>query len=97
MDATYHMYYVDVFNLHLQDLEHLETLNIKAMDVMKKECMIFFHKRLLVCDPIIDHEFFHQIKFQQNSNPKAKTFTKIFKLFTSSHVTNEQKVSWLKQ
>lgn len=44
MDATYHMYYVDVLNLCLQDLNHLEMLNINAMDVMKKECMTFFHK-----------------------------------------------------
>jgi hypothetical protein len=46
MDATYHMYYADVFNLQLQDLENLEMFNIEVMDVMKKECMTFFHKQL---------------------------------------------------
>jgi hypothetical protein len=96
MNATYHMYYVDVLNLCLQDLKHLETLNIKAMDVMKKECMTFFHKWLFVCDHVLNPEFLHQIKFQHDLNPKPNMFTKIFNFFTSSHVTNEQKVSWLK-
>ncbi len=61
MDATYHMYYVDVLNLHLQDLEHLEMFNIKAMDVMKKECMTFFHKRLKSICSFARGQFFSKV------------------------------------
>jgi hypothetical protein len=51
VDATHPLYYAEVPNLALCDLEMLSSLSNKAMENIRKEHMTIFHKRLPVCDP----------------------------------------------
>jgi len=50
VDTTHQLYYANVVDLVLKDPYQLETLNNKAMDAVRKEHMIAFHKRLPICD-----------------------------------------------
>jgi hypothetical protein len=44
VDTAHQFYYVDVVDLVLRDLDQIETLNNKVMDVVHKEHMTIFHK-----------------------------------------------------
>jgi hypothetical protein len=45
----------------LRNLDQLETLNNKAMDVIRKKHMTIFHKWLHVCDLSLGLEFLHEV------------------------------------
>ncbi len=75
----------------------LASLSNKAMDSVQKEYMIAFHKRLHVCDPALAPKFFQQIHVHYNMNPNPKMMIEKLQLLVSSQMSNEQKVSWLKQ
>jgi hypothetical protein len=44
IDIAHQLYYADVVDLTLRNLDQLETLNNKAMDVIRKKHMTIFHK-----------------------------------------------------
>jgi hypothetical protein len=50
IDTTHQFYYANVVDPTLKDLDQLETLNNKAVDVVDKKHMTIFHKQLPVCD-----------------------------------------------
>jgi len=45
------MYFADVVDLAKRDPNQLQILSNKAMEVVWKEHMMGFHKRLPMCDP----------------------------------------------
>jgi hypothetical protein len=61
VDTPHQFYYVDVVDLALRDLNQLETLNNKAMDMVDKEHMIVFHKQLLICDLSLGLKFLQEV------------------------------------
>jgi hypothetical protein len=67
------------------------------MEGVRKEHMTTFHKRLLICDPAFAVEFFQQVQVHYNMNPDAKMMIEKLQLLVYSQVSNEQKVSWLKE
>ncbi len=87
------MYYANVPNLALQNLEMLASLSNKAMDSVQKEHMITFHKRLPICDPTIGPKFIQQVHVHYNMNLNPEMMTEKLQLLVSSQVSNEQKVS----
>lgn len=58
IDIAHQLYYVDVVDLALKNLDQLETLNDKVMDTIHKKHMTIFHKRLLICNLSLGLEVF---------------------------------------
>jgi len=61
MDAAHRLYYEKVFDLALHDPKVLSSLSNKAMESVRKEHMITFHKKLPICDPSLGPKFLQQI------------------------------------
>jgi hypothetical protein len=60
IDVAHCLYYEKVPNPTFCDLYMLASLSTKAMENVRKEHMITFHKRLPVCDPTLGVELFQQ-------------------------------------
>ncbi len=88
IDTTHCLYYVDVPDLVLRNLEMLVLLSNKAMENVQKEHMIVFYKRLPICDPTLGLEFLEQIQIYYNMNHDPKMMTKKLQLLMSSQVNN---------
>jgi hypothetical protein len=52
------MYFADVVDPTKRDPDQLQILSNKAMEVVWKEHMMGFHKRLPMCDPSLGPSFF---------------------------------------
>jgi hypothetical protein len=50
----------------------------------RKEHMIAFHKRLLVCDPSLGPEFLHKVEIHYNMNPKLEMLSKKLQMYVSA-------------
>ncbi len=58
VDIAHQMYFADVVDLAKRDPDQLQILSNKAMEVVWKEHMMGFHKRLPMCDPSLGPSFF---------------------------------------
>jgi hypothetical protein len=52
------MYFAVIVDLAQRDLDQLQILSNKAMEVVRKEHMMGFHKCLPMCDPFLGPSFF---------------------------------------
>ncbi len=89
VDITHELYYLDVVNQALRDPNQLETLNNKAMDAIRKEHMIVFHKQLLVCDPSLGLDFLHKVQIHYDMNSKLEMLIKKLQMLVSACVTTK--------
>jgi hypothetical protein len=55
-----------------------------------------FAKHLLICDPTFGLKFLKQIQDHYDMNLDSKMLTEKLHMLTFAHVTNEEKVLWLK-
>ncbi len=95
VDIARQLYYSDVVDPTLRDLNQLETL--KAMDVVQKEYMTTFHKQLPICDPSLGPKFMHKVYIHYDMNPELEMFTKKLQMLVSACVTIDYKLFWLEQ
>jgi hypothetical protein len=70
INIAHQLYYVDVVDLVLKNSNQLETLSNKAMDVVCKEHMTTFHKRLHVCNLSLGSKFLHEAYHEGAQNWK---------------------------
>jgi hypothetical protein len=67
----------------------LASLSTNAMESVRKEHMITFHKRLPICYLALGVEFLQQVQVHYNMNPNPKVMIEKLQLFVSSQVRNE--------
>jgi hypothetical protein len=66
------------------------------MDQVQKDHTFAFTKHLPVCDLTLCLEFLKQIQIHYDMNLEPETFIEKLQMLVSAHVSNEQKVYWLK-
>jgi hypothetical protein len=90
IDIAHQLYYANVTNLALRDLNQLETLSNKTMDMVHKGRMTIFHKKLPICVPSLGLEFLHEVQIHYDMNPELEMHTEKLQMLVSACVNTNQ-------